>query len=82
MLTPHRRALIARIAGLALAFAPALLAGFHVAQTAVNIPGGGWTSTCLVQETVAVVIGAPARRDVRQLIHEVQQLLQDPGGDP
>ncbi len=51
-------------------------------QTAVNIPGGGWTSTCLVQETVAVVIGAPARRDVRQLIHEVQQLLQDPGGDP
>jgi hypothetical protein len=51
-------------------------------QTAVNIPGGGWTSTCLVYETVAVVIGAPARRDVRQLIHEVQQLLQDPGGDP
>lgn len=51
-------------------------------QTAVNIPGSGWTSSCLVEDTVAVVLGAPSRRDVRQLIHEVHSLLQDQGGRP
>jgi hypothetical protein len=50
-------------------------------QTAVHIPGSGWTSSCRVGDTVAVVIGAEARRDVRQLIYEVRQRLQNPGGD-
>ncbi len=54
MPTPQRRALLAKTAGLALAFAPALLAGYHVAKNAVDIPvWDGWQRGEILQKQVA-----------------------------
>lgn len=44
------------------------------AQTAINTAGGGWSSSCRVDQLVAVVLGAPDRQEAEQLIKTIRTL--------
>lgn len=47
-------------------------------QTAIKTAGGGWTSSCLLRDTVAVVLGAPDRNEAGRLITSVRSSIPDP----
>jgi len=46
-------------------------------QDAIRTAGGGWSSSCHCLDLVAVVLGAPDRREARRLI----QAVKDQGGE-